>query len=441
MTTPNTRQMGRGHKLHVSIIGVVIAIALIALLNVVLWITADSRIDAFSGVAPPTDVGLSALLKTPLPTDEPFQGAPNVVPYQPVGSGALYVLDLNIIPGSLLHPVSYIRVMDPTTKQETLTIFARSFPSVVLSSDGRYLYVLDIYQSKVTSGDQIDALTVHDLKQGATVAEMTLPAGARMPRLTPGATEMVLSPDGTKLFLALYQSGQGMHILTVDTQTLKVVSDALLTVECTASWVVPTNFQLVANCPEPSTGIRLTTFDPTSPKAQTQLTSDRVWIATEGEVWETAYAPVAQRYFLLTKDGLLTSVSLAGKAESATMKLELPSGMMLANNQQMKASADGTRVFVGLRTASDNGLTDSTVFGSGSYLDQVGIFDATTGQRIALIVLPDPAITISLSPDGQTLYAASPQSQSISIFDVATAQIVDTLKSVGRTPVLVLAAP
>lgn len=439
MTTPNTRPVGRGHKLQVSLIGAVIAIALIALLNA-LWVTAGSRIGAFSVAAPPTSVGLAALLQTPPPTDQPFQGAPNVATYQPVGSGALYVLDSNIVPGSFLNPVSYIRVMNPTTKQETLTLAARSFPSVVLSPDGRYLYVLDLYRSKVTSGDQIDALTVHDLKQGTTV-EITLPAGVRTPQLMPGATEMVLSPDGTKLFLALYRIGQGLHILTVDTKTLKVVSDAALAVECTASWVAPTNFQLVANCPEPSTGIRLTTFDPTSPNAQNRLAADMVWIAAEGDVLETAYAPAAQRYFLLTKDGLLTSVSMTGEAESATMKLELPGGMMLANNQQMKASPDGTHVFVGLRTASGNGLSDSTVFGRGSYLDQVGIFDATTGRRIALIALPEPAITISLSPDGQTLYAASPQSQRIRVVDVASAQIVDTLNNVGRTPVLVLAAP
>lgn len=441
MTTPNTRPVGRGHKLQVSLIGAVIAIALIALLNA-LWVTAGSRIGAFSVAAPPTSVGLAALLQTPPPTDQPFQGAPNVATYQPVGSGALYVLDSNIVPGSFLNPVSYIRVMNPTTKQETLTLAARSFPSVVLSPDGRYLYVLDLYRSKVTSGDQIDALTVYDLKQGGVTAEITLPAGVRTPRVTPGATEMVLSPDGTKLFLALYRIGQGSHILTVDTQTLKVISDAALTVDCTATgWVVLPNFRLVANCPDPLTGIRLTTFEPTSPNAQIQLTPGMVWIAAKGDVWETAYAPAAQRYFLLTKDGLLTSVSMTGEAESATMKLELPGGMMLANNQQMKASPDGTRVFVGLRTASGNGLSDSTVFGRGSYLDQVGIFDATTGRRIALIALPEPAITISLSPDGQTLYAASPQSQRIRVVDVASAQIVDTLNNVGRTPVLVLAAP
>lgn len=437
MTAPQTHQVGHGRKLQISLIGAVIAIiALLVLLNVAPWLTAITRTDAFSGGAPPAGVGSSVLLETPSPTDDSFEGSPSTVPYRPVGAGALYILDLGFG-----YPISHIRVIDPATKQESLTIAARGFPSVLLSPDGHYLYVLDTYRSKVTSGDQIDVLTVYDLRQGAISAEITLPAGVRTPQLTPGSTEMVLSPDGSKLFLALYRIGQGLHILTVDTHAFQITSDAALTIECTASWVALTNSQLLANCPDSATGIRLAIFDPTNLKAQAQLTPDMVWMAAEGDVLETAYAPSAQRYFLLMKDGLLKSVSVAGKAESVTIKLELPGGMTLANNQQMKASADGSQVFVGLRTASDSGLTDSIVFGSGSYLDQVGVFDAATGQRIALIALPDPAITISLSPDGQRLYSVSPQSQSISIFDVATAQLVDTLKPIGHSPVLVIAAP
>jgi hypothetical protein len=97
-------------------------------------------------------------------------------------------------------------------------------------------------------------------------------------------------------------------------------------------------------------------------------------------------------------------------------------------------------VYVGFRSNSLPHVENA------DHADQIGIFHAATGARVALIQLADPVLTMALSRDGRTLYGVSRQMRSLAVVDVATAPtgaggpgVVRTIKDVGQAPIL--AAP
>jgi DNA-binding beta-propeller fold protein YncE len=371
----------------------------------------------------------------PVPTE-----SIGVAPYQRP-EASLYVLDLNQRPQDLLRTVSYVRVINPASQQEVTTIPARSAPNIALSADGRYLYVLDAYLSQVTTGTGVVALSIHDMQQGRLAAEITLPP-TRTPYIgIPSKTELLPTPDGSKVHVLLHDVVQGLQVVTVDTQTQQIVQDIPTRMFCDGAWLVPTSDQLVSVC-----GGRMTAID----LATKQITSLPLRVADGGQeitamhpFWAGTTGANPDRVYLLdtAKGATVTILGLSQQAQLAQVQLDQPADAKVAT-PSFHVAPDGTRIYIGYRSAqgSGSGLSDETIFGAESYADHIGVFDSATGKRVGWITLERPVISFTISRDGRTLYGASPQAHSISAIDIASGTTI-TISSIGETPLLVVPGP
>lgn len=155
----------------------------------------------------------------------------------------------------------------------------------------------------------------------------------------------------------------------------------------------------------------------------------------------SVYVPERQHLYSLSTAGgssVLTIFDLADQTQVARVNLDTPANAEIAFIQPPAISSDGAQIYVGFRSPSLSAkILDGAIFGRGSYVDQIGIFDTSTGKRTGWIDLEVPVVTFALSLDGRTLYGASPHTHSVSVIDVASGR-VDVIKDVGETPVLIV---
>lgn len=372
------------------------------------------------------------------PANKVLDEAIQIAPYQPPSPQALYVLDLNLHAGDVARVVSYVRVIDPKTRQEVLTIPARSVPNIALSPDGHSLYILDSHLTGVSRGEERLTLAVHDIQKGQLAAEINLPAQRTAYNGVPPHAEIIPSRDGARLYVLLFDVGKGLRVLTVDAKTYAITQDIATGGFCDGGWPIHAPDRLILSCAGQLAAIDLGTRQvaPFKPSA-----SDSSPASAEILSASSAYLPGTQRLYALSaagNDNVLTVFDLANQAQLSQVTLEAPAKAHMANVRPPTVSSDGTLLYAGFRTwnAPEQELGD-ILFGQGSYLDRIGVFDTSTGKLVRWVELEVPIATYTLSQDGRTLYGVSPQARSISLIDVASGRI-DMIDNVGTTPVLVI---
>lgn len=386
---------------------------------------------------PPAGQGTSVIgqAATAAPVTEVSDEQIQTAPYEAPSVQALYVLDLNIHTSEIgRRAVSYVRVIDPKTGQGVLTIPTRSSPNIALSSDRRYLYILDSYVTGVIRGEERLALSIHDLQQGRLVSEIALPAERTSYIGFPTRVELLPTLDGTKLYVLLLDITRGLRVLTVNTQTYQIMQDMATKAFCDGGWL--SNDQLMTTCSGQLTAINVEAKLITpSALRRPDASTDTVAVGVA-----SAYVPQRQHLYALSPNGsVLTVFDLANQTQMAQVKLDIPANAEIAYIQPPTISPDSAHLYLGFRSKglSAKGVDDGAIFGQGSYLDQIGIFELSTGRRTGWIDLAIPVVTLALSQDGQTLYGASPQTHSVSAIDVASGR-VNIIKDVGDTPVLIV---
>jgi hypothetical protein len=362
---------------------------------------------------------------SPIPTATPSGPLP--------GPETIYLLDANFLARPPI--LSRIAAVDPGTGEVITRFTARSTPAAGLSPDGRFLYVLDSYRSRVIRGTETNALAAIDTRTHDVTWEVALPGRWQTYLGFPTRQEVWASPDGRWGYVLLGPD----RLLTVDAATGVIAKEVNPGFSCNRDW----NFwrlgseDLVAVCQDQLRFLNLASgeqgetlplplptgqpSDPGAPPVVVGVVGGSY--ATEADI---LYLVVSQwdtksfQWSVVVVDGLLSGSPAVELAFPA-----VPDGWALSAGLNVVASADGKALYVGARpiaSPADQGA------------QEVWSYDTTTWERGETVQLAHRASQLVLSSDGEQLYTASRSARSLSIIDINTLSEVKVVEDLQDVP-------
>ena len=140
----------------------------------------------------------------------------------------------------------------------------------------------------------------------------------------------------------------------------------------------------------------------------------------------------SDKLFILSQPATVSTVDIQS-GTVAHVALEYGPGLSLGSTNNLEATPDGTKLFIGLER--DNEAH------SGFVVNEIYAYDTTSWELLGIIELDDPVMHFTISNDGQRLYAVSPFEQSIAIYNTSNLAQTAFRTGVGRTPARIVVPP
>jgi YVTN family beta-propeller protein len=353
--------------------------------------------------------------------------------------GWLYVLDSNN--GA---DTSQILVVDPDQPRVVDTIRTDYNPDMTLSADGSRLYVV--------SGAPA-LLYVIDTMDGRVIGTAGVPERETYISI-PSFSSMAVSGDGNVLYLLkarLTGSGEDQPDYSVamfDVRLGGFLPEEFALPSCGAGRFVPMpgQTQFWVHCTE-SNDLR-SLPQASGPRATVEPRLDLPWGPrhlpgpTPGA--PKILVPPAFRHTVYTFFYPDAQTVLAVMGNEEIFELDSQSGQTWTTAARGRTdrcvpsgiwprSPDGARLYLGSASLDDH----ARMLGS----NEIHAFDTHTWQHVATVKTKGRFWSLTLSKDGSTLYAISPERSSIYVIDAATYQNLRTIKDIGSTPALALVVP
>jgi len=355
-------------------------------------------------------------------------------------SGWLYVLDPKPNAGA---SEGRIWLLDPETAKVMGSIRTGDDADFALSPDGSRLYV-----ASYGSGDLSD-FAVIDTAQGKVLQRGTIENRAVTKGILPFSA-MAVSGDGLAWRIlienAVSEDKETFLLATFDTRTGAFLPGDVHLGNCGYGRFIsyPTADQFDFLCPR-TNRVRLIRVDAES-RERENIDVVLPWERRVG-VAEAFAAPGGNDIAILRGDGAIFKMDVATWEFAATpVRPDLPARIYPA---AWPTSPDGSKVYVGYNVGYDR-YTDNRF-----YLDygrppnarlgtatarELRVFDTRTWQKVGKIKTSMPFWSAVAANDGMTIYAMVPKKHSILVIDTAKMRQIRTI-GVGGMPTLALVAP
>ncbi len=351
-------------------------------------------------------------------------------------SGWLYVLDYSHDYDTATDGGGEILLVDPQQALIKGRLKVGSAPEMILSPDGTRLYVASI-------GNKGDLLSIIDTASGAVIR--TVPLHNRW-----HYTSMPETPT-----MAISQDGRWLYMLK-----LRIILEGN-----EKQWPRPHEDVYTVAVLDTSQGIFLTE------EAEVSHCISGMLLPSDGQQVQVFCSGTNELHSLqLTPNGLRTfarslalpfgndrsrpSVSTSAASTNGSMFAIMSDARILeidnnalkivrsdANNQLSRRwvpsrnvphSPDGKKLYIAAGNLSNR---------STGLADEILVADTKTMQTVSTIRATLPFWSLVLSNDGRYLYAISPVTQSLLIIDTANYRELRTLKGIGRNPAWAVVAP
>ena len=354
---------------------------------------------------------------TPPPTATP----------RPLPEEVVYIIDPNA--GERL---SNIIVIDGITARTVKTYDVRYTPSIAFSGDGKTMFVVDSYQTRVTRGEMNSYISSFDTRTGSLlIDDVPLPDRTLYKFYPIGNPMFFASDEGDALFAQKYgePNTNEIRLTEINPDSLEVIREAP-TPECgwrvaahSGEWLcvnssgrVDRGFTITASLIDPINGIEIENL--------AVFKSNRVVAATK--------PTNSAKLFILSQPATVSTVDVQS-GTVAHVALEYGPGLSLGSTNNLEATPDGTKLFIGLER--DNEAH------SGFVVNEIHAYDTTSWELLGIIELDDPVMHFTISNDGQRLYAVSPFEQSIAIYNTSSLELTAFRSDLGRSPARVVIPP
>ncbi|MDL5158960.1 Ig-like domain-containing protein [Actinomycetospora termitidis] len=278
-----------------------------------------------------------------------------------------------------------VSVIDTATGTVITTLAVGQYPRAIkLSPDGAHAYVID----------QGGVLSIIDTATN-TVTSVAV---------APNAAQMVLSPDGSRLYL---QHIGGNTLTVIDTTTGTVIATPPVGQVVTGMLTSPDGRRLYVTTI--TNGYNVLVFD-TSTNSLLQTIP-----IGGGAMRDMAISPDGTRVYIANNNTgqVLVVDTTTGTVASALVDVGLGAG-------DLQLSADGRRLYI-----------------ANSQTGVVTVYNTTSKSVIATIPTGTPRTsappTITLSPDGRLAYVNNGGAGTVTVFDTTTNTVIATVP-VGTTP-------
>jgi DNA-binding beta-propeller fold protein YncE len=343
--------------------------------------------------------------------------------------GVLYVLDPQNLGMS-----SKVLAVDTVAGEIRRTYDAGRDPAMAVSPDGTRLYV-------ASRDDAGDALRVIDTATGEELQEVAL-RNRWMSSLPAYFPTLQLSPNGRWLYVleALVTGGDAADysVATFDTQTGRLLPRSAEVPSCGGAAVLPAvrGMGFNAACPLSHDARRVAVSPQGAADAGSRVDlprhddgrKDRS--GTPFDLWRVAWAVRGtddDRMYAVTQNARVSVVDGAARRVTRTEDLQLADDAFVPFGAAA-ASPAGDRLFLGIGTVSDelDRLTS----------DRIVVVDTETWEAGAPIETSREFQSLTVSPSGRYVYAISTESKSVVIVDVHLGEEVGVIEGIGESPTL-----
>lgn len=379
------------------------------------------------------------------PTQKPTESTSNFVPYPetpapqvvttatplPPPQRPIYVIDPN--DG---QRISRILVIDPDHRRHISSFLTRYLPDLVLSTDGRQVYIADTYWTQMTRGDVKDVISVYEAFSGRLlVDDLPIPGRARYKVYPLGKPNLFLSDDGRYLFSKRYGNTDPhqSRLAILDAEDLEVRHegpwpDCGHRVQVLAAEWLCANTLLPREIPAGpvfSVSLSLDVVDPwAGTKLETLLTVEDLKTGLSG----LASTPDGNWLYVVDRETGVTRIDIPNRRVVGQANLEGSEESQLIFDA-VAATPDGRRLFLGFATGESRYR---------ALVTEIWVYDTETWEPLTKIQMRDPVMHFTFSAEGDHLYAVSPGGQSLTIYDANTYREIATLGDLGGTPAKVV---
>jgi DNA-binding beta-propeller fold protein YncE len=377
--------------------------------------------------------------------------------WKKVPSGWLYVLDYNMKEHQVL-------LVDPSQERIVRTYKTDSLPDMALSPDGARLYIASTRYSEDGNSSQ-GFLTVFDTKTGGVLSRIANP-DRWLPTGPTSSSMMAFSRDGRLLYIfkhLLTPQVDTYYVAAFDAKRNRFLSDKVMLPGSVSGTIVPLadRGQVAVAC-DGTRDVRFIELDgnevfPSS--ANTNLEPPRVRLSSAGSseigrrIGPILSSPDGGTLTVIMGDGRYMKIVSQSRQIIQTDVLDrdarraISGDLNSANNQpddwladswircQAPAvSPDGEKFYFGI------GRLSHLRYGVQSF-DRVMAFASKSLTRMATIRTSQPFESLALSPDGNHLYAISPEQSAILVIDTAEQREIRTMYGIGTRPISAIVAP
>ena len=299
------------------------------------------------------------------------------------------------------------------------------WPNFGVSPDGSELYAVDSYWEKHTRGKRSDYIVVRDARTLDVKEDIPLPDGRLL--IVSKKYNFDITPDGH--YGLTYNLAPSTAVTVTDLKARKSVGSIGIP-GCGLIFAQAAN-RFSSLCADGS--VSTVTFDE-SAKASTQHAA-HIFDAKNDPAFEhSAWDKKGQMLYLITYQGDVVPVSLAGEVAVAGVKWSLTSAAERAagwrpGGWQISHFHSAKKLLVVLMHQG----RPWTHKNSGS---EVWEFDATKGKRLARIKLKEPAQSVAVSSDADPLIYLISDSNRIYAYPVATGKLLYRSEALGFSPQL-----
>lgn len=289
-----------------------------------------------------------------------------------------------------------------------------------VSPDGREIYAIETFHTRLTRGERTDVVTVYNAQTLLPVAEIPIPA-KRFLVVTKRATTG-LTPDGR--FLLVYNFTPSTSVTVVDVRSRKFVGE-IETPGC--SFVYPTASRRFAMLCADGSVLGVTLDE--GGRVQSLNRSDRIFNPEEDPVFEHV-AQLGSRLYLVSYKGQIYEVEGGDATPRLVRNFRLPEEGFRPGGWQ-------------LVTAHPNGLLYVLVHRGGEWThkqpgEEVWIVNLREGKRVDRIRLAEPANSIYVTRDEKPLLFALSEHGFLQVYGAFSGRYMGRIDEVGISPFVLI---
>jgi methylamine dehydrogenase heavy chain len=299
------------------------------------------------------------------------------------------------------------------------------WPNFAVSPDGTELYAVDTYWEKHTRGKRSDYIVVRDARTLEVKEDVPLPNGRLL--IVSKKYNFDVTPDGH--YGLTYNLAPQTQVTVTDLKARKTVG-AINVPGCGLIFAqAPNRFSTL--CADGA--VATVTFDDTA--HATIKRTPQVFDAKDDPAFEhSAWDKKGQMLYLITYHGNVIPVNLAGDQAAAGAKWSLTSdaeraaGWLPGGWQVSHFHSASSRLYVLMHQGRYWSHKNSGT--------EVWEFNARDGKRLRRIKLPEPAQSVAVSQDADSLLYTIAESERIYGFSLASGKQLYRTDSLGFTPQL-----
>ncbi|WP_051906170.1 amine dehydrogenase large subunit [Thermus tengchongensis] len=289
-----------------------------------------------------------------------------------------------------------------------------------VSPDGKEVYAIETFHSRLTRGERTDVVTIYDAKTLLPVGEIPIPAKRFLVVTKRNVTG--LTADGR--FLLVYNYTPGQSVSVVDLKARRFVGE-IETPGC--ALVYPTGpRQFVMICAD---GALLGVSLDDNGRVRSQNRSPQIFNPDEDPVFEHAVT-LGNRLYLVSYKGKVYEVDGSGIPPRLLRTFALPEEGFRPGGWQ-------------LLSAHPNGFLYVLVHQGGDWThkypgEEVWVINLREGRRVDRIRLVEPANSIYVTQDGRPLLFALSEHGFVQVYGAFSGRYQGRIDEIGVSPFVLI---